>query len=226
MSDKVYLNSRFGYREDTLEKWEALNPVLERGEPAIVRDGTDGRWLKIGDGVTPFGALPWKMGPKGERGIKGEQGAKGDKGDIGPQGEKGPQGAKGDKGDKGEKGVDGKDAVTDQVYSPESTNAQSGKAVAEALDKVKLHKETFSNGSTVEAANNAEYAATEEITNLTITYPDTDFICSFNFTLANEGDITITLPESKYIGDIPSFVNGETWELNIKNGVVVGGLVE
>ena len=40
---------------------------------------------------------------------------------------------KGDPGEKGEKGEDGKDAVTDQTYNPESKNAQSGKAVAEAL---------------------------------------------------------------------------------------------
>ena len=82
------------------------------------------------------------------------------------------------------------------------------------------------NGETLTLADNTEYVGREEITNLTIIYPDTDFICSFNFTLASEGSITITLPESKYIGSIPSFANGETWELNIKNGVVVGGLVE
>ena len=37
------------------------------------------------------------------------------------------------KGDKGDKGDPGKDAITDQIYNPESENAQSGKAVAEAL---------------------------------------------------------------------------------------------
>ncbi len=51
---------------------------------------------------------------------------KGEKGDTGPQG---PQG------EKGEPGADGKDAVTDQSYSPTSENAQSGKAVAEAISK-------------------------------------------------------------------------------------------
>lgn len=35
---------------------------------------------------------------------------------------------------KGEDGADGKDAVTDQTYNPKSENAQSGKAVAEALE--------------------------------------------------------------------------------------------
>ena len=85
---------------------------------------------------------------KGDKGDKGNTGDKGDKGDIGPQGVQGPKGAKGDKGDKGdkgepgiqgergekgEKGDNGLDALTDQTYNPESENAQSGKAVAEAI---------------------------------------------------------------------------------------------
>lgn len=149
MADKIFLKSRFGYREDTLENWESQNPVLERGEPAIVRDGVDGRWLKIGDGVTPFGALPWKQGPKGSTGSKGEKGDRGETGPEGaqgipgPQGVQGPQGAKGDKGDKGDSYIltetDKKEIsdmvtpVADQTYSPESENAQSGIAVAEAV---------------------------------------------------------------------------------------------
>ena len=87
-------------------------------------------------------------------------------------------------------------------------------------------KKTVSNGSTLTVESNVEYIAEEEISNLTVMYPDGDFICSLNFTLANEGDITITLPESKYIGGKPTFDNGQTWELNIKNSVVVGGIVE
>ena len=71
-----------------------------------------------------------------------------------------------------------------------------------------------------------ETAAGQTINNLHISYPGDDFIASLTFTLASEGPITITLPESKYIGDTPTFANGETWELNIKNGVVVGGLIE
>lgn len=42
-------------------------------------------------------------------------------------------GATGEQGEKGEKGDAGKDAVTDQTYNEKSENAQSGKAVAEAL---------------------------------------------------------------------------------------------
>lgn len=101
--DKFYLNGTFAYREDTLANWTSHNPVLEKGEPAIVRDGADGEWLKIGDGVTAWNDLPYKKGPKG------------DVGPIGPQGE------------------DGKDAIIDQTFDPESENAQSGKAVAEAI---------------------------------------------------------------------------------------------
>ena len=72
MSSKIYTKAVFGYREDTLENWEANNPILEKGEPSIVRDGADGEWLKIGDGVTSWNNLPWKKGPKGEKGEKGD----------------------------------------------------------------------------------------------------------------------------------------------------------
>lgn len=87
MATKIYANARFGLREDTLENWTANNPVLERGEPAAVRDGSETEWLKIGDGVTPFNDLPWKKGPKGDKGETGEQGVKGEKGDKGEKGE-------------------------------------------------------------------------------------------------------------------------------------------
>lgn len=152
-----------------------------------------------------------------------------------------------------------------QTYDPESENAQSGIAVAEALTEyaystefegqvisavssngyatteqvenihkvlieeelvdVKVKRVEFSNGAIITAQDNTEYTATEPITNLVIIYPETDFICSFNFTLAESGNIIIDLPESKYIGTTPTFANSETWELNIKNGVVVGGKV-
>ena len=90
----------------------------------------------------------------------------------------------------------------------------------------KPQKEYFPDVQTITLADNTNYVASDVISNLTIIYPEGDFIASLTFTLASEGDITITLPESKYIGGAPTFANGETWELNIKNGVVVGGLVE
>lgn len=123
-------------------------------------------------------------------------------------------GAKGDKGDKGDKGADGDDYVL----------TESDKI--EIADMLKPKEVSFANGATITAEDNTLYYADTEISSLTIIYPNTDFICSFDFTIASEGDVTITLPESKYIGGTPSFANGETWEVNIKNGVVVGGLVE
>lgn len=89
----------------------------------------------------------------------------------------------------------------------------------------KPQKEYFPDVQTITLADNTNYVA-DVISNLTIIYPEGDFIASLTFTLASEGAITITLPESKYIGGTPTFAKGETWELNIKNGVVVGGLVE
>ena len=102
MAEKIYLKSVFAYREDTLKNWQEEIPVLHRGEPAVVRDGENGHWLKIGDGTTPFSALPWKVGPKGERGLKGDKGDRGEKGPAGPQGIQGVQGLRGPQGEKGE----------------------------------------------------------------------------------------------------------------------------
>ena len=96
----------------------------------------------------------------------------------------------------------------------------------EIAEILKPKRVTFSDGEVITVQNNVEYVAYGAINSLTVIYPETDFICSFGFTLASEGDITVILPESKYIGSIPSFANGETWELNIRNGVVVGGLAE
>lgn len=94
-------------------------------------------------------------------------------------------------------------------------------------DKTKL--EVFSDYSTITLEDNTTYSADEPISNLTIEYKtdNPNFIASIHFTLAAEGDITIKLPNtSGYIGGAPTFAKGETWELNIKNGVVVGGLIE
>lgn len=68
---------------------------------------------------------------------------KGDKGEQGNKGDKGDTGAVGAKGDKGDKGDPGKDAIIDRAYSPTSENAQSGKAVAEALKA----ERTYANNS-------------------------------------------------------------------------------
>lgn len=143
MADKIYLSSVFAYREDTLANWTKFNPLLERGEISFVRDGVDGKFVKIGDGSTLWKALPYAPIPKGEKGATGDTGPKGDKGDRGNTGATGPQGPMGPKGEKGDDYVlTPADIETisnlarptiDQTYSPDSENAQSGKAVAEAV---------------------------------------------------------------------------------------------
>lgn len=148
MADKIYLNSRFGYREDTLANWTKFNPLLERGEISFVRDGVDGKFVKIGDGSTLWKTLPYAPIPKGEKGATGDTGPKGDKGDRGNTGATGPQGPMGPKGEKGDDYVlTPADIETisnlarptiDQIYSPDSENAQSGKAVAEAVEWIVL----------------------------------------------------------------------------------------
>lgn len=55
---------------------------------------------------------------------------KGEKGDRGEKGEKGDKGDQGEKGDKGEPGII---ENIDILFNPESENAQSGKAVADAI---------------------------------------------------------------------------------------------
>ena len=66
MEKKIYANAIHCFRQDTIQNWEKANPVLEKGEIAIAKDGTNGEWLKIGDGETPWNELSWKKGPKGD----------------------------------------------------------------------------------------------------------------------------------------------------------------
>jgi hypothetical protein len=54
---------------------------------------------------------------------------------------------------KGEKGENGKDAVTDQTYNPKSENAQSGKAVAEAVASITNGKAVIHIGTVLSAEN-------------------------------------------------------------------------
>ena len=108
-----------------------------------------------GEGATPAEPTPTEYEPLVALANSAEQLAqsvrsdadsgafKGDKGEQGNKGDKGDTGAVGAKGDKGDKGDPGKDAVTDRAYSPTSENAQSGKAVAEALKA----ERTYANNS-------------------------------------------------------------------------------
>lgn len=74
--------------------------------------------------------------------------------------------------------------------------------------------------TTLTLADNTEYRLTD-VDDLTITYPSGNFEVWMSITTAASGTVTITLPSSSYIGDTPTFGNGETWEVSIKDGVVI-----
>lgn len=78
-----------------------------------------------------------------------------------------------------------------------------------------------SEGAYITLADNTEYRLTD-VTTLTLTYPTGNFECWMRLTFAASGNVTVTLPTgTRYIGNAPSFANGETWEMSIKDGVVI-----
>lgn len=116
-------------------------------------------------------------------------------------------GLKGDKGDKGDPGSDANvtkaNVITALGYTPEAVSAQ------------------VTTGTNITLADNTEYRLTD-VTTLNLSYPTGNFECWMRLTFAASGDITVILPTgTKYIGTAPDFKNGETWELSIKDGVVI-----
>lgn len=116
-------------------------------------------------------------------------------------------GLKGDKGDKGDPGSDANvtkaNVITALGYTPEAVSAQ------------------VTTGSNITLADNTEYRLTD-VTTLTLNYPTGNFECWMRLTFAASGDATVTLPAgTKYIGTTPDFKKGETWEMSIKDGVVI-----
>ena len=74
----------------------------------------------------------------------------------------------------------------------------------------------------VTLADNAEYRMTG-LQTLAVQFPENEkFECWMRLNFAASGDITVTLPAGTgYIGTAPDFKNGETWEMSIKDGVVI-----
>ena len=52
------INTRIKQKVDTIENWESSNPILLKGEIAIVAS-TNATQIKIGDGVSNFKSLPY-----------------------------------------------------------------------------------------------------------------------------------------------------------------------
>ena len=127
--------------------------------------------------------------------------------DVGLKGEKGD---KGEPGTPGAPGAPGSDATVTKAnvvaalgYTPQAVSAQ------------------VTAGTEITLADNTEYRLTN-VTTLTLNYPEGEFECWLKLTFAESGSITVTLPTgTKYIGNAPSFANGEIWEMSIKDGVVI-----
>lgn len=159
------------------------------------------------------GKLQYNGSDVGLKGDKGADGANGITPTIGANGNwylgttdtgKPSRGEKGDKGDPGsDANVTKANVITALGYTPEAVSAQ------------------VSTGSNITLADNTEYRLTD-VTTLTLTYPTSDFECWMRLSFAASGDATVILPTgTKYIGNTPDFKNGETWEMSIKDGVVI-----
>ncbi|MBQ2135407.1 MAG: hypothetical protein II201_00815 [Clostridia bacterium] len=61
---KISANAKFCFRSDTLENWESLNPVLGKGEFAVVLSEEGSNRVKIGDGVKQFTELAFWNEPE------------------------------------------------------------------------------------------------------------------------------------------------------------------
>lgn len=122
----------------------------------------------------------------------------------------GLKGDKGEPGTPGAPGAPGSDATVTKAnvvaalgYTPQAVSAQ------------------VTAGTEITLADNTEYRLTD-VTTLTLTYPTGNFECWLKLSFAASGSVTVTLPTgTKYIGNAPSFANGETWEMSIKDGVVI-----
>ena len=83
-----------------------------------------------------------------------------------------------------------------------------------------VSQEVYFPGSNITLEDNTEYRLTN-VTTLNLTYPTDNFECWMRLSFAANGDATVTLPiDTKYLGAIPNFKNGETWELGFKDKVL------
>lgn len=156
-----------------------------------------------------------KTGPQGETGLQGETGPQGQ---TGPQGETGPQGPAGPQGDPGPNTVT---AETTTVLSGLLKGNGTNVTVAQAGTDYEAPPAQVTSGTQITLTDNTEYRLTG-VQTLTITFPTGDFACWLRIQTAESGSISITFPATvKYIGEAPVFGAGETWELSVKDGVVI-----
>lgn len=186
-------------------------------------------------------------GPQGEQGIQGPQGIQGIQG---PAGAAGPNEISGEtyttlsgilKG--ASNGVaaatPGEDyAAPDHTHTPASIGAAAAShthtpasigaatashthAPADIGAAAAVSRLTPAGGTVnLTVADNTEYRFSSSVTSLTITFPSGNFDCWMRFT--TDSSITVSLPASAtYIGGAPAFEASKTYEMSIKDGVVI-----
>lgn len=79
---------------------------------------------------------------------------------------------------------------------------------------------TSATTSVLTLEDNKEYVLTM-ISSLTLSYPGGNFECWLKVKTRTSGTVTIKFPSSAYIGYAPTFGNDETWEISIKDGVII-----
>lgn len=173
----------------------------------------------------------------------GSKGSKGDKGEQGVQGADGYTPVKG----KDYFTIEDVQNIVNQVIATlpieqevnDSTKPVSSVGVKNEFKKFSnaydgiikqavVTQEYFDNDTVLIVENNKDYHANEDISSLDMRISSiSECICSVTFKIVDSGDFNIgILGCTGYIGKAPDFKNGETWELSIHNGIVVGGKVE
>ena len=134
-------------------------------------------------------------------------------------------------------GTGGSDPITPASIGAVSEQDMNG--LAEHVDNIALGLENHTHtpasigaaaavsrlapaGGTVNltVADNTEYRFSSTVTSLTITFPSGNFDCWLKFTTGSS--ITVSLPASAtYIGGVPTFDASKTYEMSIKDGVVL-----
>ena len=119
-------------------------------------------------------------------------------------------------------GYAGSRVSVDASLSLLSTNAVQNSVVTAAINgKLSAPKNvTLSSGGSYTLADNTEYRGSD-ISSLTLLFPSGAFHAWLRFSTGSSAP-SISLPSTaKYIGRTPTFGTSQTWELSIKDGVVI-----
>lgn len=204
---------------------------------AAVTDPAIGDMYNVGS-AAPFNIYMWNGNAWENQGQL--QGPKGDKGDPGEKGDKGDPGAKGDKGDPGQDGADGADGApgpneittgTDTTISGiiKGASGKAAQAVAgtDYATPEQVNERQFKPAqltalptSGTALTNNAEYRVADPVGTYVFAWPDSPFECWLRFT--TDATFSITFPAgTTYIGGAPTFTASKTYEMSVKDGVVI-----